>query len=65
MQGLLDYVSTVTDIRQEKKVQYKMMDIIMPVFFATLANADDWVEMEVLPMVPSEFPENFQKKCLS
>ena len=47
MKTLLDYASTVTDLRQEKKVLHKMMDIIMLVFFATLANADDWVEMEV------------------
>ena len=47
MKALLDYVSTVTDMRQEKKILHKMMDIIMLVFFAMLANADDWVEMEV------------------
>ena len=47
MKELLDYVSTVTDFRQGKKVLHKMMDIIMLVFFATLANADDWVEIEV------------------
>ena len=29
MKALLDYVSTVTDCRQEKKVRHKMMDIIM------------------------------------
>ena len=33
MKALLDYVSTVTDSRQEKKVLHKMMDIIMLVFF--------------------------------
>ena len=27
MKALLDYVSTVTDMRQEKKVLHKMMDI--------------------------------------
>lgn len=47
MKALLEYVSTVTDSRQEKKILHKMMDIIMLVFFAMLANADDWVEMEV------------------
>lgn len=47
MKELLDYVSTVTDFRQGKNVLHKMMDIIMLVFFATLANADDWVEIEV------------------
>lgn len=41
MKTPLDYVSTVTDTRQEKKVLHKMMDIIMIVFFATLADADD------------------------
>ena len=30
-----------------KKVLHKMMDSIILVFFATLANADDWVEMVV------------------
>ena len=34
MKALLEYVSTVTDSRQEKKVLHKMMDIIMlGVFF--------------------------------
>lgn len=47
MKAILDYVSTVMDIRQEKKVLHKRTDIIMLVFFAFLGNADDWVEMEV------------------
>ena len=29
MKALLDYVSTVTDSRQQKKLRHKMMDIIM------------------------------------
>ena len=49
MKALLDYVSTVADIRQEKKVLHKMMDIIMIVFFAMLSNADDWVEILLEP----------------
>ena len=59
MKALLDYVSTVTDIRQEKKVLHKMMDIIMLVFFAMLANADDWVEMEVFGKEHEEFLRNY------
>ena len=47
MKALLDYVSTVNDRRQEKKIKHKMKDIIMLVFFAMLSNADDRVEMEV------------------
>jgi len=47
MGELLKYLSTVTDTRQEKKVLHKMGDIIALVFFATLANADEWVEIEI------------------
>lgn len=59
MKTLLDYVSTVTDVRQEKKVLHKMMDIIMLVFFAMLANADDWVEMEVFGKEHEDFLRNY------
>lgn len=59
MQELLDYVSTVTDYRQKKKVLHKMMDIIMLVFFATLANADDWVEIEVFGKEHEDFLRNY------
>lgn len=59
MKELLDYASTVTDTRQEKKVLHKMMDIIMLVFFAMLANADDWVEMEVFGKEHERFLRNY------
>jgi predicted transposase YbfD/YdcC len=47
METILKYLDLVTDIRQAKKVQHKMSDIIALVFFASLSNADDWVEIEV------------------
>lgn len=59
MKELLDYVSTVTDLRQEKKVLHKMKDIIMLVFFAMLANADDWVEMEMFGNEHEDFLRNY------
>lgn len=59
MKALLYYVSTVTDIRQEKKVRHKMMGIIMLVFFAMLADADDWVEMEVYGKEHEDFLRNY------
>ena len=59
MKALLDFVSTVTDTRQEKKVLHKMMDIIMLVFFASLENADDWVEMEVFGKEHEDFLRNY------
>lgn len=59
MKALLDYVSTVTDTRQEKKVLHKMMDIVTLVLFATLANADDWVEMEPFGRERETFLRNY------
>lgn len=59
MKALLDYVHTVTDIRQQKKVRHKMEDIIMLVFFATLANADDWVEIAVFGKEHEKFLRNY------
>ena len=47
METILKYLSTVTDKRQERKVLHKMSDIIALVFFAMLANADEWVEIHI------------------
>ena len=35
----------IEDVRQARKVRHKLKDILVIVLFATLANADDWVEM--------------------
>jgi len=42
-------------MRQAKKVQHKMSDIIALVYFASLSNADDWVEIEVFGHEHREF----------
>ena len=47
MQETLKYLEEVIDLRQEKKVRHKMSDIIALVFFAMLANADEWVAIEI------------------
>ena len=47
MENLLRFLNLVTDLRQAKKVRHKMSDIIALVYFALLANAEDWVEIEV------------------
>ena len=46
MNELLEWMELIEDVRQEKKVCHKLKDIIVIVLFATLANVDDWVEME-------------------
>lgn len=46
MNELLDWMDYIEDVRQERKVRHQLKDIIVIVLFATLANVDDWVEME-------------------
>lgn len=55
MLDLLKYLETVEDNRQEKKVRHKLKDIIALVFFATVGNADDFVEIEVFGKEHEEF----------
>lgn len=45
MQELLDWLEYLEDGRQQGKVRHKLKDILVIVLFATLANADDWVEI--------------------
>ena len=45
MLEVLKKLCTVEDRRQEKKVQHKMSDIIAIVLFASLANANEWMEI--------------------
>jgi predicted transposase YbfD/YdcC len=47
MKNLLGYLHGVVDRRQKKKVMHKMSDIIALVFFAELANANEWVAIEI------------------
>jgi len=47
MKNLLEYLQGVIDRRQKKKVLHKMGDIIALVFFAQLANANEWVAIEI------------------
>lgn len=45
MNNVFQWLNTVVDLRQEKKVKHLMKDIIMIVFFAKIANADEWTEI--------------------
>ena len=47
MDELLEWMDYIEDKRQQRKVRHKLKDIIVIVLFATLANVDDWVEMEL------------------
>lgn len=45
MNELLQWLEYIDDIRQKRKVRHLLKDILVIVLFATLANADDWVEI--------------------
>lgn len=53
MEELLQWMEYIEDVRQEKKVRHLLKDILVIVLFATLANADDWVEIAI-------FAEDYQ-----
>lgn len=52
-QELFEWMEYIEDTRQQTKVRHTLKDILVIVLFATLANADDWVEMAL-------FAENCQ-----
>ncbi|GLC82583.1 ISAs1 family transposase [Lacrimispora brassicae] len=55
MKELLEWMEYLDDIRQKRKVRHKLKDILVIVLFATLANADDWVEMELFARENQEY----------
>ena len=55
MEKWLDFLDYAIDRRDWWKVLHKLKDIIAIVFFAKLANADDWVEMEIFAKKHEEF----------
>lgn len=59
MNELLDWMDYIEDVRQEKKVRHKLKDIIVIVLFATLANVDDWVEMEFFAHYHQDYLRNY------
>ena len=44
-------IEQLTDTRQQSKVKHKLGDIVGIVFFALLADIDEWIEMEFLHMI--------------
>ena len=58
MQELLDWLEYLEDGRQQSKVRHNLKDILVIVLFATLANADDWVE---IAMFADYYQDYFRK----
>lgn len=55
MRELLDWMEYIEDVRQVRKVRHKLKDILVIVLFATLADADDWVEIAMFAQVHQEY----------
>lgn len=55
MEELLNWMEYIEDVRQKKKVRHLLRDILVIVLFATLANADDWVEIALFAQVYEEY----------
>ena len=55
MEELLNWMEYIEDVRQARKVRHKLKDILVIVLFATLENADDWVEWELFAKDSQDF----------
>ncbi len=60
MEELMMYIELIEDVRQQTKVKYKLLDIVVIVLFAKLSNADDWEEIEDFAV----YNEDFLKKYI-
>ena len=58
MEELLSWMENIEDVRQARKVRHKLQDILVIDLFATLANADGWVDME---MFAKEYQDYLRK----
>lgn len=61
MEELLSWMDYIEDVRQQGKVKHSLKDILVIVLFATLANADDWVEISIF----AEYHEEYLKKYIA
>lgn len=61
MNNVLRYLDIVIDLRQEKKVQHLMKDIIAIVFFAELSNANEWIEIYYFAQAQEKFLRKYLK----
>ena len=55
MEELLNWMEYIENVRQKKKVRHLLKDILVIVLSATLASADDWVEIALFAQVYEEY----------
>ncbi len=61
MEEILRSIEFIEDIRQQAKVRHKLLDIVVIVLFAKLANADDWEEIEMFAECHTDFLRRYVK----
>ena len=59
MEELLQWMEYIEDVRQQSKVRHLLKDILVIVLFATLANADDWVEIALFAQVYEDYLKKY------
>ena len=59
MEQLLEWMEIIEDIRQSRKVRHNIKDILVIVLFATLANADTWVEIADFALWNEEYLKQY------
>lgn len=59
MEELLSWMEYIEDVRQHGKVKHSLKDILVIVLFATLANADDWVEISIFAESHKEYLKKY------
>ena len=59
MEELLQWIEYIEDIRQKRKVRHSLKDIVVIVLFATLANADNWVEIAAFAEMYQDYLRNY------
>ena len=55
MEELLEWMEFIEDGQQQSKVRHSLRDILVIVLFASLGNADDWVEIGIFAKVHEEY----------
>ena len=55
MSNILQWLNWVIDLRQQKKIKHLMKDIIAIVFFAKIANADEWTQIHLFAVEKEEY----------
>ena len=59
MEELLSWMEYIEDSRQQGKVKHTLKDILVIILFATLANADDWVEISMFAAAHQDYLKKY------